>query len=179
MTIVIVDNGKGASAIAGDIRSSKIIKPSEISKIRDAGAWILSDGKPSKETEKCFEVLKKTDKPVLALGLGYLYLASAFGADIVEAKPKKEVMIRIVRNCPLTTDFKKAFRAVKQCPYAIRNLPEGFDVSAKSDYEFEIISDIENPFFGVHFNPELSPETVGILRNFEKFVTEVWEKYHK
>ncbi len=178
MAIVIVDNGKGASSIASSVYGSEIIKPGEISSVKNASAWILTDGQPTSENKKCIGLVQSTNKPLMGIGLGYLYLASAFGAEIEKGDAKRGIKVTITRNCALTNNFRKFFMAVNDCKFSLKELPDCFDVMAKSGYEYEIIADMENPFFGVHFNPELSAETMIMFRNFQKFV-EVWEKYHK
>ena len=173
--ITIVDNGKGAEQIARMIRGQKtIVKPNKID--AKASAIILSDGdmKNQKHNES---IIKSFDKPLLAIGAGYLFLAASYGAKIIPAKPEKQVRAKVDRACPLTLDLKKMFTAVKSCSSALDDLPENFDVIASSK-EPEIIADIEKPFFGVHFNPEMGLDGMKIIDNFVKFV-EVWEKYHK
>ena len=176
--LAIVDNGRGAEEIARFVRASKqIIKPSEIGKVK-ASAYILSDG-DIKNKKACIDLIKKCEKPLLALGIGSVFLAAAFGAKAVPIKADKSVKIKIERPSTLTTDMKKLFSVVNNCQHGIDDLPEQFDVFASSQkYDFEIIGHVENPFFGVHFNPELGADGFQILNNFVKFV-EVWEKYHK
>ena len=176
--IVIVDNGRGAQEISRFIRVPKqVIKPSEISKTK-ASAWILTDG-DAKNQKSNVELIKKSDKPILAVGAASAFLASAFGASLVAMKSDRQLRVKIERPSPLILDMKKMFTAVGECQNGIDDLPENFDVFASSQkYDFEIIGHMENPFFGVHFNPELGGDGLKILDNFAKFV-EVWEKYHK
>lgn len=173
--LAIVDNGKGAEQIAHMIRGQKVIvKPEKVD--MKATAFILSDGdlKNQKHNDK---IIKSFDKPLLAIGAGYLFLGAAYGAKIIPTKPEKQVRAKIDRACPLTLDLKKMFTVVKSCTAALDDLPENFDVIASSK-EPEIIADMEKPFFGVHFNPEMGGDGMKIIDNFVKFV-EVWEKYHK
>jgi GMP synthase-like glutamine amidotransferase len=176
--LAIIDNGKGAEEIARFIRASKqVIKPVDISKTK-ASAYILSDGDP-RHRQANIDFIKKCDKPLLAIGEGSVFLASAFGVHHLAAKFEKSVKVKIERPSPLVLDLKKMFSAVGSCQHAIDDLPENFDVFASSQkYDFEIIGHMELPFFGVHFNPELGADGLKILDNFVKFV-EVWEKYHK
>ena len=176
--LAIVDNGKGAEEIARFVRASKqIAKPQEILKTR-ASAFILSDG-DAKHQKDNIDLIKKCNKPLLAIGSGSVFLAAAFGAKPVLAKMEKEVKVKIERPSPLMLDMKRVFSAINNCQHAINDLPENFDVFASSQkYDFEIIGHMDQPFFGVHFNPELGADGFKILDNFVKF-TEVWEKYHK
>jgi GMP synthase-like glutamine amidotransferase len=176
--IIIVDNGKGAEEIARFIRTSKqIIKPSEIAKTK-ASAYILSDG-DIKNQKSCIDLIKKCDKPLLAIGAASAFLAAAFGAKPVSGKFEKSVKLKIERPSSLTLDMKKMLSVVCTCQHGIDDLPEQFDVFASSQkYDFEIIGHMESPFFGVHFNPEQGADGFQILTNFIKLV-EVWEKYHK
>jgi GMP synthase-like glutamine amidotransferase len=176
--LVIVDNGKGTEEIARFVRASKqIIKPSEAAKTK-ASAYILSDGDPKHQKANA-DLIKKCDKPLLAIGESSIFLASAFGVNHVASKFEKAVKVKIERPSPLVLDMKKLFAAVGSCQHGIDDLPENFGVFASSQkYDFEIVGHMELPFFGVHFNPELGADGFKILDNFVKFV-EVWEKYHK
>ncbi len=176
--IIIVDNGRGAEEISRFLRSSKqIMEPSEAAKAK-ASAFILTDG-GAKNQKVNIDLIKKCDMPLLAVGMGAAFLASAFGAKAIPVKSEKRVNVKIERPSALTTDIKKIFSVVNACQQGIDDLPESFDVFASSQkYDFEIIGHVESPFFGVHFNPELGADGLQILNNFAKFV-EVWEKYHK
>src|SRR3989338_3152923 len=172
--IAIVDNGKGADNIARMIRGTKVIvKPDKISA---AGAYILSDGdmKNQKHNEK---LIKNTGRPLLAIGASSLFLAAAYGAKITKGKSEKQTHVKIEHACALTLDMKKMFVAFKSCDVMLEDLPENFNVFASSKYPFEIIGELEKPFFGVHFNPEMGADGLKIIDNFVKFV-EIWGKYH-
>ena len=172
--IAIVDNGKGADNIARMIRGTKVIvKPDKISA---ASAYILSDGdmKNQKHNEK---LIKSTGRPLLAIGASSLFLAAAYGAKITKGKSEKQTHVKIEHACALTLDMKKMFVAFKSCDVMLEDLPENFNVFASSKYPFEIIGEIEKPFFGVHFNPEMGADGLKIIDNFVKFA-EIWGKYH-
>ena len=172
--IVIVDNGKGAEQIARMIRGTKnIVKPDKVD--MKASAFILSDGdmKNQKHNEK---IIKGVEKPLLAIGTSSLFLAAAYGAKIGKGKLEKQSHVKIDRPCALTLDMKKMFVVFNGCDGMIDDVPENFTVFASSKYP-EIIGEMEKPFFGVHFNPEMGADGMKIIDNFVKFV-EVWEKYH-
>ena len=174
--IAIVDNGKGADNIARMIRGAKVIvKPDKID--NKASAYILSDGdmKHQKSNDK---LIKSTEKPLMGIGMGSVFLAAAYGAKIGKSKAEKQARVKIEHACALTLDMKKMFVAFKSCDSALEDLPENFNIFASSKYPFEIIGEIEKPFFGVHFNPEMGADGLKIIDNFVKFV-EIWEKYHK
>ena len=176
--LAIVDNGKGAEEIARFVRAPKeIIKPAEAEKSKASG-FILSDGdmKNQKVNEK---LLQKINKPVLAIGAGYVFLATAYGAKTKTAKFGKMEMVKIEHPCPLTLDLKKVFSVMQTCAHAIDSLPENFSVIASSQkYQYKIIQEMKKPFFGVHFNPELGADGIKIIDNFVKFAG-IWEKYNK
>lgn len=179
--LAIVDNGSGADEISRFIRmNNTIIKPKDIASKASTkfSSFILSDGDIKNKTANV-KFIKKANKPVLGIGAGYIFLASAFGAKPKDAKFDKQERIKIERPCPLVLDLKKMFTVLKSCKSILDDLPENFDVIASSrNYDFEIIQEFEKPLFGVQFNPELGADGFKILNNFEKFV-EVWEKYHK
>lgn len=176
--IAIVNNGKGAEEIARFLRGPKeITKPAEAEKTK-ASAFILSDGNPKnqKANEK---LIAKTDKPLLAIGAGYIFLGAAYGAKSKAAKIDRTDRVKIEHPCPLTLDLKKIFSVVQACNRVFEELPKNFSVVASSQkYEYKIIQESEKPFYGVHFNPELGGDGLKIIDNFVKFV-EVWGKYHK
>lgn len=174
--IIIVDNGKGAADISKFLRmKNAVAKPSAA---KGASAYILSDGdmKNQKANEK---IIKKAAVPILGIGCGALFIASAFGAKIKKtAKVSGQERLSLLKPCPLTLNMKRMFSVYQDYQNVIEELPEGFDSSAKSrTYEFEVFQGFEKPFFGVQFNPEKGMDGLAILRNFENFV-EMWEKYH-
>ncbi len=174
--LVIVDNGKGAEQISRMIRGhSTIVKPNKVPK--DASAIILTDGdaKNQKANEK---IIKTFNKPLLAIGMASLFLGTAYGAKIVPGKFPKNERVKMERPCAVLLDMKRMFTVVKDCDNGLDDLPENFDVMASSKYPFEVIAEMERPYFGVHFNPELGGDGMKIIQNFINSV-EVWEKYHK
>jgi GMP synthase-like glutamine amidotransferase len=176
--LAIIDNGKGAEEIARFVRIPKeIIKPTEAEKSR-ASAFILSDGdaKHQRANEK---LIKNINKPLLAIGAGYIFLGAAYGAKTKGAKFERMDRVKIEHPCPLTLDLKKVFSVVQSCRQAFQELPENFTVIASSPkYAYKIIQESEKPFFGVHFNPEMGADGMKIIDNFVKFVS-IWEKYHR
>ena len=177
--LVIVDNGKGANEIANLIRIRKdIINPKKANSV-NADAYILSDGDLKNEKDN-IKLINKIEKPLLAIGSGYLFLGSAFGAKIEKVpKIEKKERLMIRKPCPLVLDIKKTFDVFECYQHILTNLPENFGIIARSQkYEFEIIQEFEKPFFGVHFCPELGLDGQKVIDNFVKFVG-VWEKYHK
>lgn len=174
--LAIIDNGKAAE-IARCIRmQSKIIKPSDFD--RKASAYILSDGSLSnqKANEK---IIASVEKPLLAVGAGCLFLGATYGAKIKPLKRSGTESLTLKKPCSLTTNMKKMITVVESHQNVLDALPENLFVNASSQkYEYEIISEMEKPFFGVQFLPEKGGDGLQILNNFVKFV-EVWEKYHK
>ncbi len=178
--ITIVDNGKGSDKISGLLRSkNQVVKPAAVKAV--SGVFILSDGPVNAEGQKAAaKILEKADRPVLGIGAGMAYIAAFYGAKISDKKAsQKQEHISLKKPSPLLLDFRRIFIAVKASGCVVDELPENFSVHASSkSCEFEVIQDMEKPFFGVHFNPELGQDGVQILGNFEKFL-EVWEKYHR
>ncbi len=175
--ITIVDNGKNAVEISRLLRmQSQVISPSKVDV--KASAFILSDG--DMKNQKANEKVLKLSKPVLGIGVGCLFIGAAFGAKIKNVtKTEKQEKIMLKKPCPLTVDMKKALSVFESYQNILDEVPENFCVVASSPkYDFEIIQENENPFFGVHFLPEKGGDGRMILSNFERFV-EIWEKYHK
>jgi GMP synthase-like glutamine amidotransferase len=185
--IAIIDNGKGAEDLARMMRGAKVVKPGAIPD--DADAYILSDGEMDKKAEAVnVALIKKSRKPILGVGIGYIYLAKAYGASVIKpsACPKAE-RIKIEQRSPILLDLKKNFSVVDEQKHAIGDLPEDLGVIAscpKNPYEvIQHGANLENPLddplpqFGIHFNPERGLEGKLILDNFARFV-EMWSKYH-
>lgn len=185
--IVIVDNGKGAEDLARLMRQARVVRPSAIPD--DADAYILSDGEMDKKNEASnIALIKKSRKPILAVGIGYIYLAKAYGASVIKPSscPKAE-RIKIEQRSPILLDMKKNFSVVDEQKHVIGDLPPELGAVASCPKNpFEVIqhgANIENPIddplpqFGVHFNPERGLEGKLILDNFTRFV-EMWGKYH-
>ena len=177
--IIVVDNGKGSREISGFLRSkSQIIKPGEI---KGGSAFVLSDGRVDGSSKKSIDkLLEKTGSPVLGIGAGMGYILSFYGAQLGESKAsQKQESVSMKKPSPILLDFKRMFSVVKSSSCVVKEVPENFSVHASSkSCEFEVVQEMEKPFFGVHFNPELGQDGLQILRNFEKFI-EIWEKYHK
>ncbi|MBI2971050.1 MAG: hypothetical protein HYY37_01375 [Candidatus Aenigmarchaeota archaeon] len=175
--LVIVDNGNGQE-LASMVRMQHVVaKPDKIPD--KASAFILSDGSLSnqKANEK---IIGKTDKPVLGVGAGCLFIGTAFGASVKSVpKVEKQEKIMLKKPCPLTVDMKKALLVFEKYQNVFDELPENLGIVASSPkYEYEIIQEMEKPFFGVHFLPEKGGDGRTVLANFERFV-EIWGKYHR
>ncbi len=178
MVLIVVDNGNGSDVARFLRMPNKVVKPQQALKEK-ANGYILSDGDP-KNLKANLDIIGKSNVPVLGIAAGCLFLGAAFGGEVSKLKKvEKQDSVSLKKPCPLTLDMKRMFSVMKNCQYGFGGLPENFDVIASSrDYEYEIIQEQDNPFFGVHFNPEMGMDGRKILENFEKFV-EVWEKYHK
>jgi GMP synthase-like glutamine amidotransferase len=177
--IVIVDNGKGANEISQSIRmQNSILKPSEAASSK-ARAYILSDGDLKNQAAN-IKIIKAANGPVLGIGTGCMFIGAMFGAKIKKVAKKRGVeRLSLKKPCPLTLDLKRVFAVMEDYQSIFSEVPENFSVVASSRvYDFEIVQEAENPFFGVQFNPELGGDGRRVLMNFERFV-EVWDKYHK
>ena len=174
--ILVVDNGKGAAEISRFLRmQNTVVKPAAA---KGASAYVLSDGdmKNQKANEN---IIKKSNVPILGIGCGALFVASAFGAKIKKTpKVSGQERLSLIKPCPLTLNMKRMFTVFQDYQNVIEELPEGFDAVVKSrKYDLEVFQGFEKPFFGVQFNPEKGLDGLAVLRNFENFV-EMWEKYH-
>ncbi|GEM_PF-1578643 len=185
--IAVIDNGKGAEDIARMLRGAKVVRAMAIPD--DAEAYILSDGEMDKKNEAAnIALIKKSRKPILGVGIGYIYLAKAYGATAIKPSgcPKSE-RVKIEQRSPILLDLKKQFSVVDEQKHAIGDLPEELgSVASCPKNPFEVIqhgANLENPMddplpqFGLHFNPERGMEGKLILDNFVRFV-EMWSKYH-
>lgn len=182
--IVVVDNGRGADKIAAFLRGSKTVSYKD--KIPAADAYILSDGEIDAKVEKANkELIEKLEVPLMAIGIGSIYLAKAYGGNAKELKIKLS-RLTVKQKSPLLLDLKKQFSVVDSQKYFISDCPECFGSLANAPgYEYAMmqfgvnpeIDEEPLPIFGVHFNPEAGLDGLKILSNFKNFV-EVWSKYH-
>jgi len=176
--IVVVDNGKGADDVAKFIRGSKEIMSAGEALGTKASGYILSDG-DMKNQKANLKLIEEMNKPLLAIGSGYIFLGVAYGAKSKESRIEKSDRVKIEHPCPLTLDLKKIFTVMQTCNHIFTEVPDNFDVIASSPkYQYKIIQETEKPFFGVHFNPELGGDGLKVIDNFVKFV-DVWTKYHR
>ena len=177
--LLVVDNGIGVEEIARMIRiPHEVVNAKDVGKTKASG-YILTDG-DEKHKNANIEIINNSKMPVLAIGAGCAFLAEAFDS-VVKKCPKVErmEMLKVERPGPLVVDMKRNFSVHDSYSWKIEEMTENFDVVARSPkYDFEMIMDMENPFFGVHFAPWKGGDGMMVLQNFVKFV-EVWEKYHK
>lgn len=174
--LIVVDNGQ-ANDVAKSIRGKySIVSPKNIPS--NGSAYILSDG-DEKNQSLNVKFIQKTNKPVLGIGVGCIFIATAGGAKVKKVpKVKRQERLVVKKPCPLTLDFKRNFAVMENYSHIIEELPENFVVAASSPkYEYEVIQDMQRPLFGVHFSPA-ALDGLRIVNNFVKFV-EVWEKYHR
>lgn len=185
MAIVIVDNGRGADTIAQLVRGAKVVKPNSIP---DAQAYILSDGAMDKSAEKAnIALISKTHRPVLGVGVGYIYVGLAFGATTKNGGCAKIEKITTTHRSPILLDLKKMFSVNDGQKLTLADIPAELGAVAKSaKNEFEVIqhgANLDNPvdakpIFGTHFNPEAGLDGITVLKNFARFV-ELYNKYHR
>ncbi len=177
--LLIVDNGVGSEEIARIVRiPHEVVKPNSAAGTKASG-FILTDG-DEKHKAANIEIINNSKVPVLAVGAGCAFLAEAFDS-VVKKVPKVErmEMLKVERPGPLVVDMKRSFSVYDSYTWKIEEMTENFDVVARSPkYDFEIIMEMENPFFGIHFAPWKGGDGMTVLQNFVKFI-EVWEKYHK
>src|SRR3989344_3011931 len=174
--LIIVDNGH-ANDVAKCVRGKySIASPKNIPS--NGSAYILSDG-DEKNQSLNVKFIQKTNKPVLGVGVGCIFIATAGGAKVKKVpKVQRPERLSIKKPCPLTLDLKRNFTVMENYSHVIEELPENFTIVASSPkYEYEIIQDMEKPLFGVHFSPA-ALDGLRIVNNFAKFV-EIWKKYNK
>ena len=174
--LIIVDNGN-ANDVAKCVRGKySIVSPKNIP--TSGSAYILSDG-DEKNQGLNVKFIQKINKPVLGVGVGCIFIATAGGAKVKKVpKVQRSERLSIKKPCPLTLDLKRNFSVMENYSHVIEELPKNFIVAASSPkYEYEIIQDMERPLFGVHFSPA-ALDGLRIVDNFVKFVG-MWERYHK
>lgn len=176
--IAIVDNGSGAQEIKKFLSDSKIIKPQEIER-EEYDAFILTNGQATKENQgPNVELIKNAKRPILGMGLGFLYMGASFGADVVEAKPTGKLMtLKTEHPSPLLNDIKR-LNVQDSLPLKLENLPECFEVICEKKNGPEIIQDVELPLIGTRFDISEIRKAKKIFKNFEDF-SQTYDFYHK
>lgn len=176
--IAIVDNGMGADQIKQFLKDAKTIKPKEI-KRTEYDAFILTNGKPTKQNQKPnIELIQNAKRPVLGIGLGFLYMGASFGGEVTETTPTgKNMKLKTEHPSPLLNGIKTIL-IQDVLPFKLENTPECFEVICEKKNGPEIIQDVELPLIGTRFDPTKTRKAKKIFENFKDFA-QTYDFYHK
>lgn len=117
------------------------------------------------------EIIKKADVPVLGVCLGHQIIGHVFGGRVGRVKPYHGKGSKVVH------DGREIFEGVTNPLYAgryhslaILTVPDGFDITARSDGIVMGIRSRDGMIEGIQFHPEsiITPREEGlrIIRNF-------------
>jgi GMP synthase (glutamine-hydrolysing) len=182
-SIIILDFGSQyTQLIARRVREAKVYceilpfnVPAETIISRRPKGIILSGGPASvydKDAPKLsFDILKKTDCPILGICYGLQAIASELGGEVLPSSNReygyarlfiKETDSQLFRDLPGEMDVWMSHGD------KVTKIPEGFRVTAQTDDALNAFEDLSGRIFGVQFHPEVAHTPFGgqILRNF-------------
>lgn len=108
------------------------------------------------------ELIKKTEKPIIGICLGFELIIEAFGGELLYRKEKVQGIneIKVLINHPIFKS-KKKFLVHEAHKYYVEKVPQEFSVLADSKFGVEIIAHTERPVWGFQFHPENNNEENG------------------
>ncbi len=118
-------------------------------------------------------------KPILGICLGHQAIAESFGGKLDLAKQVmhgKQSQMAIEKLSPIFTDVIKETAVMRYHSIVVSQLPEGFEVTAKTtdDHEIMAIQNQDLQIYGLQYHPESIGTDEG-MKMVENFVTLVKE----
>ena len=118
-------------------------------------------------------------KPILGICLGHQAIAESFGGKLDLAKQVmhgKQSQMAIEKAYPIFTDVTKGTAVMRYHSIVVSQLPEGFEVTAKTtdDHEIMAIQNQDLQIYGLQYHPESIGTDEG-MKMVENFVTLVKE----
>ena len=118
-------------------------------------------------------------KPILGICLGHQASAESFGGKLDLAKQVmhgKQSQMAIEKLSPIFTDVIKETAVMRYHSIVVSQLPEGFEVTAKTtdDHEIMAIQNQDLQIYGLQYHPESIGTDEG-MKMVENFVTLVKE----
>jgi len=182
-SIIILDFGSQyTQLIARRVREAKVYceilpfnVPAETIISRRPRGIILSGGPASvydKDAPKLsFDILKKTDCPVLGICYGLQAIASELGGEVLPSSNREYGYARLIikeTDSQLFRDLPGEMDVWMSHGDKVTKIPEGFRVTAQTDDALNAFEDLSGRIFGVQFHPEVAHTPFGgqILRNF-------------
>ncbi|MEA3355584.1 MAG: gamma-glutamyl-gamma-aminobutyrate hydrolase family protein [Patescibacteria group bacterium] len=113
--------------------------------------------------QKELNLIKKTNKPIIGICLGFQLICLAYGARFkkLESKSKKVINIRVTKVSDIFKDLPNLM-VYEAHRYAIEKLSKELVELARSDDGIEVARHREKPIYGFQFHPEmLVKETCG------------------
>lgn len=141
-----------------------------------ADALVLSPGPgwPS-EAGRMEDLIRKFagKKPILGICLGHQAIAEVFGGTLSLAKNVmhgKQSSIILEKNSPIFKGFPSTFNIMRYHSIVIQDMPEGFEIIARTTDDDEIIA-IQNEkltIYGLQYHPESigTDDGIRMIQNF-------------
>ena len=111
-----------------------------------------------------YEIIRQSDIPILGICCGHQQLAMAYGFTYARSmgwpdissmeKSKVRQKIRIIKKDPVFKGIPEPFVAAEIHGWAIGNIPEDFEVLARSDY-IQAVKNISRLIYGEQFHAEI------------------------
>lgn len=145
--------------------------------ILSGGPNNISDKQRLSFDEKIFEM----EKPILGICYGMQLMSDHFGgiidSNIVKEYGQNEVWIN--NKMPIFKDMEETQKVLMSHGDTVKNVPNGFEVIAKSGDAIAGIGNKEKRLYGLQFHPEvdLTEEGMKILENFIREVAKYQDFY--
>ena len=131
-----------------------------------------------------FEIIRKSEIPILGICAGHQFLAMAYGytrarsmgwSDISAMEPKRKMTkIEILEDDPVFSGIKNNFIGPEIHGWAVVEPAEEFEIIAKSTY-IQTQKSTKRLIYGVQFHPEINVpynEGQALIKNFLKMAIE-------
>jgi len=111
-----------------------------------------------------YEIIRRSDIPILGICCGHQQLAMAYGFTYANSmgwpdissmeKPQARQKIKIIKNDPIFRDIPDLFEGAEIHGWSIGYLPEGFEVIAQSEY-IQAVRNTSRFIYGEQFHAEI------------------------
>ena len=135
-----------------------------------------------------FDMIRKTDIPLLGICAGHQFLAMAYGysrarsmgwSDISASQSRKKITkINVIKQDPIFHDVKNQFSAPEVHSWSVVHPADEFEVIAKSSY-IQAQKSKDRPIYGVQFHAEIDVDynqAKPLIKNFLKIAKQYKDK---
>lgn len=184
MKVLIIDNHtkhikKLRDLLRGNtitVRKREVISLGGLEKfdlvILSGGSHVCPIKNHHKEYKKEIDFLKKTDKPVIGICLGFEIIAVAFGSSLKELGAREKGICKI--------KFKnKKVEVYESHRFGISKTSDSLEVLAVSEDGPEAVKHKKKPIYGLQFHPEMFVQETDGDEIFAKIINELFVQCKK